>query len=264
MKRKTLIRKKAESIAVQGFTIARAHGLVAAERGEPFTTSLVVADRFGKRHADVLRSIENILKTEGIEEFCQRSFALAKYAARKGEHRNMYHMTEEGFVLLVMGFTGQKAMMWKTKFIEAFRLMAQELMRLQNQKANLQWQEARTLGKHKRRELTDVIRDFVEYAKVQGSEHPQNYYMLLSKCEYRALFIIDHAVGSNFRDRLTANQLGNLRTAEDIAEKALADGMAAGLGYKDIYLLAKSRLESFAELVGKSQPGAQRALMESA
>jgi hypothetical protein len=37
-----------------------------------------------------------------------------------------------------------------------------------------------------------------------------------------------------------------------IVIKALADGMAQGLHYKDIYKLAKVRVEGFAEVIGKT------------
>lgn len=38
-----------------------------------------------------------------------------------------YELTRDGFCLLVMGFTGQKALEWKLKYIEAFNQMEQQL-----------------------------------------------------------------------------------------------------------------------------------------
>ncbi|MGE7225713.1 Rha family transcriptional regulator [Paenibacillus glucanolyticus] len=49
--------------------------LVYLENGKPVTDSLVVAEAFGKRHADVLRSIDNL---ESSTEFNERNFALEK------------------------------------------------------------------------------------------------------------------------------------------------------------------------------------------
>ena len=42
----------------------------------------------------------------------------------------MYLMTRDGFSLLVMGFTGQKALEWKLKYIEAFNYMEESIMKV--------------------------------------------------------------------------------------------------------------------------------------
>jgi hypothetical protein len=88
--------------------------------------------------------------------------------------------------------------------------------------------------------------------------------MSITKMEYRALFIIGEAVGKGFRDKLTALQNSYLTTAESIAQKALRDGMAKALFYKDIYQLAKERVEAFAAMLGKSHPGDGKLALEAA
>lgn len=90
------------------------------------TTSRVVAEKFGKRHADVLRSIENTAK-DLPEEFSQRNFASAIYLDAQGKPREQYQLTRDGFTLITMGFTGKAAMEWKIRFIEAFNAMEAEL-----------------------------------------------------------------------------------------------------------------------------------------
>lgn len=42
------------------------------QNGQVLTNSLLVAEKFGKRHADVIRSIDNILNTEdeSLNAFC--------------------------------------------------------------------------------------------------------------------------------------------------------------------------------------------------
>ena len=47
-------------------------------------------------------------------------------------------------------------------------------------------------------------------------------------------------------------QLSFLATAEYVAAKALEDGMREHLFYKDIYQLAKQRIESFAVAIPRS------------
>lgn len=93
------------------------------------TDSLTVADRFGKRHRDVLRSIK-LLKCS--KDFNARNFAPVEYKDQKGEKRTYYDMTQDGWMFLVMGFTGEKAAEWKEKFIVAFRAMEAELRKRQD------------------------------------------------------------------------------------------------------------------------------------
>lgn len=98
--------------------------MVAAENGRPVTTSMKVAEYFGKRHADVLRAVQSI---ECSREFSQRNFAPAEYLDRQGKPRPMYNMTKDGFMFLVMGFTGKKASAIKEAYINAFNWMADRL-----------------------------------------------------------------------------------------------------------------------------------------
>lgn len=93
------------------------------------TDSLTVADRFGKRHSDVLRSIK-LLKCS--EEFRQRNFASSSYINEQGKGQPYYDMTQDGWMFLVMGFTGEKAAEWKEKFIVAFRAVEAELRKRQD------------------------------------------------------------------------------------------------------------------------------------
>lgn len=93
------------------------------------TDSLTVADRFGKRHRDVLRSIK-LLKCS--KDFNARNFAPVEYKDQKGEKRTYYDMTQDGWMFLVMGFTGERAAEWKEKFIIAFRAMETELKKRQD------------------------------------------------------------------------------------------------------------------------------------
>jgi len=98
--------------------------MVAVDNGRPVTTSMKVAEYFGKRHGDVLRAVQSI---ECSREFSQRNFALAEYLDRQGKPRPMYNMTKDGFMFLVMGFTGKKASAIKEAYINAFNWMADRL-----------------------------------------------------------------------------------------------------------------------------------------
>jgi len=90
------------------------------EQGEAMVSSREVAAKFGKRHADVLRAIETLLSYEGSEHFSQRNFTHAEYIDEQGKTRPEIHLTRNGFAIAAMGFTGEEAMAWKIKFLEAF------------------------------------------------------------------------------------------------------------------------------------------------
>lgn len=88
------------------------------------TSSLIIADKFEKLHKNVIRDIRQL---EVPDEFNRLNFEPVEYEDCKGETRPSYNITRDGFVILVMGFTGAKAMHWKLKFLEAFNRMEAEL-----------------------------------------------------------------------------------------------------------------------------------------
>lgn len=68
-------------------------------------TSLDVAETFEKRHADVLRDIEDL---KCSEDFRKRNFALSKYEVNGNKRKYpMYYITRDGFILLAMGYAGE-------------------------------------------------------------------------------------------------------------------------------------------------------------
>lgn len=97
---------------------------VSIDGGEPRTTTLAVAKKFGKRHTEVLRAARNI---DCSDDFRQRNFASADYIDAQGKKRQMFSMTKDGFVFLVMGFTGKAAAEFKEWYINEFNRMADKL-----------------------------------------------------------------------------------------------------------------------------------------
>ncbi len=96
--------------------------LTISEQGTPLTSSLDIANVFGKEHFHVLRDIENLLK-ELPEDFNQSNFGLSSYINQQNKEQPMYNLTRDAFTLLAMGFTGKKALAFKLKYIEAFNAM---------------------------------------------------------------------------------------------------------------------------------------------
>ena len=92
---------------------------------EVFATSLQIAEVFEKNHTHILRTIDKLPSND----FKSSNFKFDTYFDKKGEQRRMFSLTRDGFSLLVMGFTGERAYQWKIEFIKAFNMMEAELRR---------------------------------------------------------------------------------------------------------------------------------------
>ena len=95
---------------------------VSLHSGRPATTSLEIAKFFGKQHQHVMRSIED-LQSNTPEYFSASNFGRAEYLDEQGKPRPMFIIYRDGFMLLVMGYTGKKALAMKLAYIDAFNRM---------------------------------------------------------------------------------------------------------------------------------------------
>ena len=89
-------------------------------------TSLQVAEHFGKEHKHVLRDIRIILEADE-DGFSESNFGLSSYLTEQNKEMPMYVMSKDGFVLLVMGYTGPEAMRMKKAYIARFKEMEEQL-----------------------------------------------------------------------------------------------------------------------------------------
>jgi len=102
--------------------------------GQPMTTSLVVAEVFGKYHKIVLRDIQAL---DCSDEFLENNFVLLTYEREIGNGAvrkyPVYQMTKDGFTFLALGYRGIKAAEFKEKYIKAFNAMEKRLAQPQFQ-----------------------------------------------------------------------------------------------------------------------------------
>ncbi len=97
------------------------------------TDSLKVAHYFGKRHDNLLNTIKNLGCSD---EFRLLNFKESYYLNEQNKKQPMFYMTQDGFTLLVMGFTGKKAMQFKEQYIKEFNEMKKRLATRANMKAD--------------------------------------------------------------------------------------------------------------------------------
>ena len=95
--------------------------------GELVVSSRQVAEDFEKMHKHVLETIRNLVD----ENSAVKKMFIESEFENRGKKYPEYLITRDGFSLLVMGFTGSKALEWKLKYIEAFNKMEEELRNLQ-------------------------------------------------------------------------------------------------------------------------------------
>ncbi|SJD70904.1 bacteriophage protein [Shigella sonnei] len=103
---------------------ALSHPDVTIENGRAVTTSVAIAEFFGKRHERVLDKIRNL---DCSAKFTGHNFVSSEYTDSTGRKLPMYQITKNGFVFLVMGFTGKKAAAFKEAYIAEFDRMEAEL-----------------------------------------------------------------------------------------------------------------------------------------
>ena len=103
------------------------YGVFADTNDTARVDSLFVAEFFEKQHKHVLRDIERITEPKSglSENFIQSNFKADSYKDSTGRKLPCYFMTRDGFTMLVMGYSGQKAMKFKELYIQKFNEMEQ-------------------------------------------------------------------------------------------------------------------------------------------
>lgn len=209
--------------------------LVLIRNNKAVCTSLQVAEKFERKHKNVIKSIENLLEMDSAQKLAQW-FSKGKYKDSSGKENPIYYMNRDGFTVLVMGFNGKKALEWKIKYINAFNTM-EEILRERNTQL---WIDTRQNNKENRLKETDVIKLLQEYAKEQGSTHSDKLYMVYTK--------LANTVINGKRDNMGVSGLNNLTLVESIILQTIQAGMSMQMYYKDIYKVCKDRIEKFMDI----------------
>lgn len=205
--------------------------------------SRVIAGKFSKRHDQVLRDIENLIEgLHKIEDTLITDYFIKSSYVHEQNNQSYkeYLMTRDGFSLLVMGFTGKKALQWKLKYIEAFNKMEQFI----REKLSSEWQETRIKGKLARRNETDIIMTkLIPLAISQGSKNAGKLYMTYSK-------LVNDCVGipAKSRDKATRRILDVIYNLENLIEHVISDEVEKETYYKDIYQICKGKCKLLVEL----------------
>ena len=102
------------------------NNLVRMFKNQVVVSSVQLAEHFDKRHCDILRLLNALLRSANKQRLSKHFFK-SNYKDETGKNNTMYLMDRDGFSLLVMSFKGEKALKWKLDFIDAFNAMEQEI-----------------------------------------------------------------------------------------------------------------------------------------
>lgn len=105
------------------------------EDGIVTTTSLKVAEIYGKQHKHVMEKIRSFIDL--IPEINGSNFRLVDYEDNKGEKRPMYIIDRQGFSMLVNKFTGDEATIFTYKYSQAFERLIELVKQLQEENEDL-------------------------------------------------------------------------------------------------------------------------------
>ena len=193
-------------------------------------TSLDIAETFGKEHK---RGLQDIRELECSEDFRRHNFVQSSYVNSQNKKQPMYYVTRDGFTLLAMGYTGEKAMKFKEGYIRQFNAMEKLL-----------------IGKIKEREKGIAVRQAFTKAIQQSSENERMHghaYSTYTDVIYKSIF------GKNakqLREEFGITKKESMRdyfSEEDLmkvqnAEMLVSALVGYGWGYNEIkeFILNKS------------------------
>lgn len=135
---------------------------LAVHDGIVTTTSIQVAQFFGKRHDSVMRAIRALSREMAGSDYVHNFVeVISDYKNGKGgaQTSKSFRMTREGFMLLAMGFTGKEALRWKLAFIAAFNRMEAELQKPAYDPARIQL--AHSLAAQAAAQVTQTVFDAI-------------------------------------------------------------------------------------------------------
>ena len=185
-------------------------------------TSLDVAETFEKRHDHVLRDVEKLKKD--IPNFGEMFFETTMPDSY-GRSQKAFLMNRDGFTLLVMGYTGEKAMKFKIAYIKQFNAMEQAL-----------------IGKMKEREKGIAVRQALTKAIQQSNENERMHghaYSTYTDIVYKVVF---GKTAKQLREEYGITKKDNLRdyfNADEISKVQSVEMIVSGLvncgwGYDEI------------------------------
>lgn len=172
--------------------------LVEIKNDEVVTTSKQVSKTFGKAHDKVMRDIRNLTKKDITD--IKSMFFEDETTDKYGRPQKQFIMNKNGFALLVMSYTGKRALTFKLEYIKAFDKMEKQL------------------------QIDHFMKILNKVKQVEDEDINYHVYLINEKGTSRYKI----GISSNVQQRLSQLQIGN---ANQLSITALSDNVDKATAY---------------------------------
>ena len=217
--------------------------LVFLKGNEPVTTSLKVAEVFGKQHKHIIDSVRKLsaeisanLPIDGYEpKFIERN-----YIDSWNRQQPYFEMNRDAFTELVGNMNTAKAREWKRKYHAAFNKMEKALER-----GTADWQSIRQIAVTNTKKLHKVIQEvLIPIARANGSKTKddifhQHYEKLINKAV---------KIPANQRPNLSYGLQADIARLDEVIGASIIKQAQAGATHKEIYSGTKDTVEAYSEV----------------
>jgi phage regulator Rha-like protein len=192
-----------------------------------YSDTLKIAAAINRDHISIIRNIQRYKKDfENLGKV-----ELAVIPSKRNQNQNVYYLNEQQSIfLLTLMDNSPLVLELKKELSRQFVNMRKILLERQTE----EWQNTRIEGKETRHNFTDCIKDFISYAKNQGSNNADKYYCIFSS-------LIDKTLSVHDKDYSSGDTLTNIKFLENMLISELNNYMDNNIFYKDIYSKCKSK-----------------------
>lgn len=188
---------------------------------------------------------------EGYEYVC--SLELVSKTGSGGHNIKEYFVTLDMAKELCMVQNNPKGKEARQYFIQCekeYRRFALREARRSEKRAQIEWQEARSKGKVFRRQETDAIKEYYEYAKANGSKTKEHiFYGNFTAMTNKILFGVKKSEYQvNVRDQLDQFQVSHLAVVDKMISETLREEISKSTEYHKIYEIVKNKVKAYAEI----------------
>ena len=213
---------------------ATSTSLVHLRQGQPCTSSIVIAKEFGRRHGNVLQSLDSLIADGTLN---QLEFKSVKYVDDKGETRRLLELSERGALIAMPFIGGRKSRHGQVRLVDAFLAIRSKL-----NETIPDWKGERGHVAVSYRIMSDALHEVrADDGKTTQAHHYANEARMLNWVMFDKFESVD-------RDQLSPADLGLL----EMLEARNAIWIARGRTYQE----RKYALQSYLQ-VARSTPSAR-------
>ena len=231
--------------------------LVSNKDGKLKTDSLIIARMSGKEHKHIMRDIRNIISSDAYKKRHQSNFELMSRLVGIGNNAKRsepyYEMDRQGFEILAMGFTGEKALEWKFKYSDAFAAMEEALEKEAKQKVTSNPFNLIDLGNNMGQVDVSIrvnqkdTRRRLMYVMARHLRCGRRWIQRLTNEIYQTLLDCPDATARNFRQHMNLPQVSAIYLTRDQLEGHLQI-MVSGIEQSMLILWTANQEITFGEI----------------